>query len=138
VQVNAYASALITFSLFEACYYCEIIRAGVVSIPRGQQSAARALGLTRIQILKLVILPQAVRKTAPLLILQAIVLFQDVSLVYVLSLTDFVGAATQIGQQQNNIAPMYLFVALVYFAVCFLATQGVRGLQSRLAPGAVG
>ncbi len=136
VQVNAYASALITFSLFEACYYCEIIRGGVLSIPRGQAFAARALGLTRIQVLQSVILPQALRKTAPVLILQAIVLFQDVSLVYVLSLTDFVGAATQIGQQENNIAPMYLFVALVYFAVCFLGTRGVRGFQNRLAAGA--
>jgi glutamate/aspartate transport system permease protein len=135
VQVNAYASALITFSLFEACYYCEIIRAGVLSIPGGQQAAARALGLTRIQMLKSVILPQAVRKTTPLLILQAIVLFQDVSLVYVLSLTDFVGAATQIAQQENDIAPMYLFVAVVYFVVCFVATQGVRGLQNRLTAG---
>ena len=135
VQVNAHASAFITFSLFEACYYCEIIRAGVLGIPGGQELAARALGLTRIQMLKSFVLPQAIRKTAPMLILQAIVLFQDVSLVYVLSLTDFVGAATQIAEQQNDIAPMYLFVALVYFVLCFIATRGVRGLQDRLAAG---
>jgi glutamate/aspartate transport system permease protein len=133
VQVNAYVSALITFSLFEACYYCEIIRAGVLSVARGQDLAAKALGLTGIQVLKSVVLPQAMRNTGPILILQAIVLFQDVSLVYVLSLTDFVGAATQIAQQQNNLVPLYLFVALVYLVACFLSTQGVRSLQSRLA-----
>ncbi|HWJ36737.1 MAG TPA: amino acid ABC transporter permease [Steroidobacteraceae bacterium] len=133
VQVNAYVSALITFSLFEACYYCEIIRAGVLSVARGQEFAAKALGLTGIQVLKSVVLPQAMRNTGPILILQAIVLFQDVSLVYVLSLTDFVGAATQIAQQQNNLVPLYLFVALVYLVACFLSTQGVRSLQSRLA-----
>jgi glutamate/aspartate transport system permease protein len=133
VQVNAYVSALVTFSLFEACYYCEIIRAGVLAIPSGQASAARALGLNGAEVLMSVILSQAVRHTAPLLILQAIVLFQDVSLVYVLSLTDFVGAATQIAQQQNSIVEMYVFVALVYFVACFLCTHGVRRLQHRLA-----
>ena len=134
VQVNAYVSALITFSLFEACYYCEIIRAGVLGVARGQEFAAKALGLTGMQVLKSVVLPQAMRNTGPILILQAIVLFQDVSLVYVLSLTDFVGAATQIAQQQNDMVPMYLFVALVYLLVCFVSTQGVRRLQMRLAP----
>jgi glutamate/aspartate transport system permease protein len=133
VQVNAFASAFVTFSLFEACYYCEIVRAGVLAVPNGQASAARALGLNGAQILASVILPQAVRHTAPILILQAIVLFQDVSLVYVLSLTDFVGAATQIAQQQNSVVEMYVFVALVYFITCFLCTRGVRRLQHRLA-----
>jgi glutamate/aspartate transport system permease protein len=80
-----------------------------------------------------VVLPQAFRSVAPVLILQAIVLFQDVSLVYVLSMTDFLGAATQIGQQQNRLVEMYLFVAAVYFLVCFLSTKGVRHLQKRLA-----
>ncbi len=133
VQVNAYASALVTFSLFEACYYCEIIRAGVLAVPNGQAFAARALGLSGVQVFVSVILPQAIRHTSPILILQAVVLFQDVSLVYVLSLTDFVGAATQIAQQQDSIVEMYVFVALVYFIVCFLCTKGVRRLQNRLA-----
>jgi glutamate/aspartate transport system permease protein len=133
VQVNAYASALVTFSLFEACYYCEIIRSGVLGIAGGQEAAARALGLTSLQVLRFVVLPQAFRRTAPILILQAIVLFQDVSLVYVLSLTDFVGAAVQIAQQQNRIVEMYLFVALVYFVICFVSTKGARRLQHRLA-----
>jgi glutamate/aspartate transport system permease protein len=135
VPVNAYASALLTFSIFEACYYCEIIRAGILNVPPGQQLAAKALGLTGIQVLKSVVLPQAVRNTAPILILQAIVLFQDVSLVYVLSLTDFISAATQIAQQQNNIVQMYGFVALVYLVICFLSTQGVLRLQNRLGSG---
>jgi len=135
LPVDAYASALITFSLFEACYYCEIIRAGVLGVPRGQEAAARALGLTGIQVLTSVVLPQATRNTAPILILQAVVLFQDISLVYVLSLTDFVGAATQIAQQQNDLVEMYLFVALIYLVICFVSTQGVRRLQIRLATG---
>lgn len=133
VQVSAVTSAFVTFSLFEACYYCEIVRAGVLAVPRAQSAAARALGLTEIQVLIKVVLPQAFRSVAPILILQAIVLFQDVSLVYVLSLTDFLGAATQLGQQQNRLVEMYIFVAIVYFVVCFLSIRGVHRLQKRLS-----
>ncbi|MBO0201321.1 ABC transporter permease subunit, partial [Vibrio alginolyticus] len=77
------------FSLFEAAYYSEIIRAGIQSISRGQASAALALGMTHMQTMRLVILPQAFKAMIPLLLTQGIVLFQDSSLVYVLSLTDF-------------------------------------------------
>jgi glutamate/aspartate transport system permease protein len=133
LPVDAYASSLITFSLFEACYYCEIIRAGVLGVPPGQQSAAHALGLTDIQALMSVVLPQAIRNASPILILQAVVLFQDISLVYVLSLTDFVGAATQIAQQQDDLVEMYLFVALIYLVICFVSTQGARRLQTCIA-----
>lgn len=82
-------SAMIAFSMFEAAYYSEIIRAGIQSISRGQSSAALALGMTHWQSMKLVILPQAFRAMVPLLLTQGIVLFQDTSLVYVLSLADF-------------------------------------------------
>jgi glutamate/aspartate transport system permease protein len=131
VQINAFTSALITFTIFEACYYCEILRAGISAVPKGQQAAAKAMGLTYVQTLRLVIIPQAIKNVLPILLLQAIVLFQDISLVYVLSLTDFVHAATQIGQQQNQLVEVYLFVALVYFAVCFLATRAVALIQRR-------
>lgn len=72
--------------MFEAAYYSEIIRAGIQSISRGQSSAALALGMTHWQSMKLIILPQAFRAMVPLLLTQGIVLFQDTSLVYVLSL----------------------------------------------------
>jgi glutamate/aspartate transport system permease protein len=70
-------SALIAFSLFEAAYYAEIIRAGIQSVPKGQVSAAQALGMTYGQSMRLVILPQAFRNMVPLLLTQGIVLFQD-------------------------------------------------------------
>lgn len=132
VAVGAFASALATFTLFEACYYCEIIRAGIRAVPAGQVQAALALGLTRRQAMTGVVLPQAFRAMVPALLTQTIVLFQDVSLVYVLSATDFVGAASQVAHRDGRLVEMYLFVALVYFIACFALSRLVRRLQARI------
>jgi glutamate/aspartate transport system permease protein len=126
-------SALIAFTLFEAAFYCEIIRAGIQSIPRGQVAAAYALGMSYRQAMQHVILPQALRNMVPLLLTQSIILFQDISLVYVIGLSDFLGAAAKIGQRDGRLVELYLFVALVYFLLCLAASQLVRRLQRRLA-----
>ena len=94
VKVGAFSSALITFIMFEAAYYCEIMRSGIQSIPRGQVWAGQALGMNYRQTMGSIVLPQAFRNMIPVLLTQTIVLFQDVSLVYVLSIPDFVGAAS--------------------------------------------
>ena len=91
----ARSPAVITFTLFEAAYFCEIMRAGIQSISRGQVSAGLALGLSPWQGMRYVVLPQAFRNMIPALLTRVIILFQDTSLVYVLSLTDFLGAALQ-------------------------------------------
>lgn len=133
VKVGALSSSLITFILFEAAYYCEIMRAGIQSIPRGQMAAAYALGMNYRQAMQHVVLPQAFRNMLPVLLTQTIVLFQDVSLVYVLSITDFVGAASKIAQRDGRLVEMYLFVALVYFVLSFGMSRLVKRLQQRLA-----
>ena len=94
-QIGAERTAIITFVMFEAAYFCEIMRAGIQSIPRGQVNSAYALGLTYGQAMRLVILPQAFRNMIPVLLTQTIILFQDTSLVYVISATDFTGAASR-------------------------------------------
>lgn len=133
ISVGAFTSALITFTLFEAAFFSEIMRAGIQSIPRGQTSAAQALGLTYGQTMRTVILPQAFRNMLPLLLTQTIVLFQDTSLVYVISLTDFMGAAAKVAQRDGRLVEMYVFAALVYLAICFTASFLVRRLQRRVA-----
>ena len=133
LAVGGFTSALITFTLFEAAYYCEIMRAGIQSIPRGQVAAGQALGLNYFQVMGNVILPQAFRNMMPVLLTQTIVLFQDTSLVYVLSLTDFMGAAAKVAQRDGRLVEMYLFAALVYFVLCFGASRLVRRLQNRMA-----
>lgn len=133
VQVGAFSSCLITFVLFEAAYYCEIMRSGIQSIPRGQISAAQALGMNYWQSMGNVVLPQAFRNMIPVLLTQTIVLFQDVSLVYVLSITDFVGAASKVAQRDGRLVEMYSFVAVVYFILCFGLSSLVKKLQEKVA-----
>jgi glutamate/aspartate transport system permease protein len=133
IQLGADRSAYITFILFEAAYFCEIIRAGIQSIPKGQVYAAYALGLNYRQSMQLVVLPQAFRHMLPILLTQVIVLFQDVSLVSLLNVTDFVGAAVKIAQRDSRVVEMYLFVAIVYFVLCFTLSTLVKRLQNRLA-----
>jgi glutamate/aspartate transport system permease protein len=133
IMVGAFSSSLITFILFEAAYYCEIMRAGIQSIPRGQVSAGYALGMNYWQTMGNVVLPQAFRNMIPVLLTQTIVLFQDVSLVYVLSITDFVGAASKVAQRDGRLVEMYLFVAIVYFVICYALSMLVKRLQLRVA-----
>lgn len=133
IAVGAFMSALVTFTLFEAAYFSEIMRAGIQSIPRGQVSAGYALGLKYWQVMSYVILPQAFRNMLPVLLTQTIILFQDTSLVYVLSITDFLGAASKIAQRDGRLVEMYLFAAVVYFAISFALSQLVRRLQARTA-----
>jgi glutamate/aspartate transport system permease protein len=116
--VGALPSALIAFTLFEAAYYSEIIRAGLQSVRAGQWQAAAASGLRPTQALRFVVLPQALRNMMPVLITQAIVLFQDTSLVYVISLRDFMTSTSIVANRDNRLVEMYLFAALVYFVLC--------------------
>jgi len=133
IQVGAFLSALVTFTLFEAAYFCEIMRAGIQSIPRGQVQAAQALGMSYWTSMSDIILPQAFRNMLPVLLTQTIILFQDTSLVYVISVTDFLGAASKIAQRDGRLVEMYLFAALVYFVISLAASYGVRRLQQRIA-----
>ena len=133
--LGPFHSALIAFTMFEAAYYCEIIRAGIQSVPRGQVHAAYALGLTYGQAMLKVILPQAFRNMVPILLTQGIILFQDTSLVYVVGLTDFMGAASKVAQRDGRLVEMYLFAALVYFLFCFSASHFVKRLQARYSVG---
>ena len=132
-QIGAERTAYITFIMFEAAYFCEIMRAGIQSIPRGQVYSSYALGLTYGQSMRLVILPQAFRNMIPVLLTQTIILFQDTSLVYVISATDFVGAAAKIAQRDSRLVEMYLFVAIVYFVLCYTLSFFVKRLQKRIA-----
>ncbi|AJY11667.1 glutamate/aspartate ABC transporter permease GltK [Burkholderia dolosa] len=126
------ASAMVAFSLFEAAYYSEIIRAGIQSVPRGQVNAAFALGMNYAQAMRLVILPQAFRAMVPLLLTQAIVLFQDTSLVYVISLADFFRTAANIGDRDGTTVEMVLFAGACYFVICSVASAVVKGLQKKV------
>ncbi|CDF86181.1 Glutamate/aspartate transport system permease protein gltK [Pseudomonas knackmussii B13] len=131
--VGAFASCLVAFVMFEAAYFCEIVRAGIQSIPKGQMGAAQALGMTYGQCMRLIILPQAFRKMTPLLLQQSIILFQDTSLVYTVGLMDFLNAARSRGDITGQPHEFLIFAGLVYFLVSFSASLAVKRLQKRFA-----
>ncbi|MEO8143456.1 MAG: amino acid ABC transporter permease [Betaproteobacteria bacterium] len=133
IPIGAFYSALITFTMFEAAYYCEIMRAGIQSIARGQVWAGYALGLNYWQTMGRIVLPQAFRNMLPVLLTQTIVLFQDTSLVYVISATDFLGAAAKVANRDYRLVEMYTFVAVVYFVISFGLSSLVKNLQARIA-----
>lgn len=133
IQVGAFASCLITFVMFEAAYYCEIMRSGIQSIPRGQIWAGYAMGMNYWQTMAHIVLPQAFRNMIPVLLTQTIVLFQDVSLVSILSIADFFGSAGKIAQRDGRLVEMYSFAAVVYFILCFTLSQLVKRLQAKVA-----
>jgi glutamate/aspartate transport system permease protein len=132
-EVGAFQSVLTAFIMFEAAYYCEIMRAGIQSVRMGQASAGQALGLTYAQNMRYVVLPQAFRNMIPILMSQAIVLFQDTALVYVVGLSDFLYSADIIANSENRLMEMYVTVAIVYFAVCSWGQFQVGKLQKRFA-----
>ena len=119
IKVGAFMSAVITFTMFEAAYYCEIMRAGIQSIARGQVWSGYALGLNYWQTMGTIVLPQAFRNMLPVLLTQTIILFQDTSLVYVISATDFLGAAAKVANRDYRLVEMYTFVAVVYFIISY-------------------
>ncbi len=133
VKVGSWTSCVITFIMFEAAYYCEIMRAGIQSIARGQVWAGYALGLNYWLTMGKIVLPQAFRNMLPVLLTQTIILFQDTSLVYVISATDFLGAAAKVANRDYRLVEMYSFVAVVYFIISFGLSTLVKKLQERIA-----
>jgi glutamate/aspartate transport system permease protein len=131
--MGAETSALVTFTAFEAAFFCEIMRAGIQGIPKGQVAAGQAMGFTYSQVMRFVVLPQAFRNMLPVLLTQTIVLFQDTSLVYAIGAKDMLKAAEVAGKNYNRPVEMIIFVAIVYFSLSFALSYVVKRLQKRIA-----
>ena len=129
--VGGFYSVLVAFVLFEAAYYCEIMRAGIQSVRQGQIYAGQALGLTYQQNMRYIVLPQAFRNMIPILMTQAIILFQDTSLVYVVGIKDFLVSADLVANRENRILEMFTTVAIVYFIICLSGSLFIRRLQEK-------
>ena len=131
--LGAEMSAIITFTLFEAAYYSEIMRAGIQSVSRGQVAAGYALGMSYGQTMSLVVLPQAFRNMLPVLLTQTIILFQDTSLVYAIGAYDLLKGFEVAGKNFNRPVETYLVAAVLYFVISFSLSMLVRKLQQRIA-----
>ncbi len=132
-SLGAELSAIITFTVFEAAYYSEIMRAGIQSVPKGQVNAGYAVGMTYRQCMQLIVLPQAFRNMLPVLLTQTIILFQDTSLVYAIGAYDLLKGFEVAGKNFNRPVEAYLFAAVVYFVICFSLSMLVRRLQKKIA-----
>jgi glutamate/aspartate transport system permease protein len=130
--IGAELSAIITFTLFEAAYYSEIMRAGIQSVPKGQVHAGYAMGMTYSQTTQLIVLPQAFRNMLPVLLTQTIILFQDTSLVYAIGAYDLLKGFETVGRNFNRPVETTLVSAVVYLVICFSLSYMVRRLQKKI------
>ena len=129
-----YWVALTAFVIFEGAYIGEIIRAGIQSVPKGQADAATASGLSYLQTMGNVILPQAIRNMIPSLVTQFIVLFKDTSLASIIGMMDLTKAAQTVSERELRPFEMYLFIAVIYWAFTYSMSRFSRWLEVRMSP----
>jgi polar amino acid transport system permease protein len=129
VNIPAHVAAMTVLSLYGGAFYAEIVRGSIESIHRGQWDAARALGLTRWQLLRLVILPQALKPMIAPYVNQSVTQLKNTSLVSVIAVPDLVYNATLINADTYRPLEVYTVVALIYFAILFPATLVARRLE---------
>ncbi|MBC7464874.1 MAG: amino acid ABC transporter permease [Bdellovibrio sp.] len=130
--IGVQLSAFITFTVFQAAYFAEIVRAGVGSVASGQMNAGYALGLTYAQSMRYIILPQAFRNMLPVFMTQSIVLFQDTSLVYAIGAYDLLKGFEVAGKNFNRPTETYLIAAVLYFVICFTVSRLALRVQKRI------
>src|SRR5262245_24635349 len=128
-----YSIALTAFVIFEAAYLAEIVRAGILSVPRGQIEAATATGLSYGPMMRHVILPQALRNMIPALVTQFIVLFKDTSLASIIGYVDLTKAAQIVNNREIRPFELYLFIAVIYWLCSYSMSKYARHLEVRLA-----
>jgi polar amino acid transport system permease protein len=132
--VSGFSTMLATLVIYEAAYLAEIVRAGIESLPRGQMEAARAVGLTYLQAMRKVVLPQAIYNMVPAMLSQFVSTIKETSLGYVISVNELTFAASQVNSTLlTKPFPVYAVLAAIYFLLCFSLTQAARHLERRVA-----
>ncbi|MFA5550399.1 MAG: amino acid ABC transporter permease [Trueperaceae bacterium] len=141
-SLPAIMRAYVAITLFSAAYMAENVRGGLQAVPRGQSEAARALGLSGWQTTQLIVLPQALRAVIPAIVGQAIGLFKDTSLVFIVGLVDFFKVADLVSVQPESLLvtggvklEVFLFVAIIYFFFAYRMSIASRQLEKQLGVG---
>lgn len=132
VELDAYSAGIISLSNLAACFICEIVYAGIRSVPKGQSEAAQALGLSRIKTLRLIIVPQAMRIILPPLIGQYVLIIKDTSVVSVIGLTDLTRVGWLVVQRVPNGLLVFAIIGIGYFVICYPLIRGARYLEKRM------
>jgi polar amino acid transport system permease protein len=133
IDIPAHVAAVLVLSLYTGAFYAEIIRGGVNSIERGQWDAARAIGMRRRQVMRHVILPQAVKRMIPPFMNQSIIQLKNTSLVSTIAVADLLYQGTIITAATYRPLEVYTMVAIIYFLVLFPMTLAAQQVERRLA-----
>jgi len=133
IDIPAHVAAVLVLSLYTGAFYAEIIRGGVNSIERGQWDAARAIGMRRRQVMRHVILPQAVKRMIPPFMNQSIIQLKNTSLVSTIAVADLLYQGTIITAATYRPLEVYTLVAIIYFLVLFPLTLAAQQVERRLA-----
>ena len=133
IDIPATVAATLVLSLYTGAFYAEIVRGGVNSIERGQWDAARAIGMRRGQLMRHIILPQAVKRMIPPFMNQSIIQLKNTSLVSTIAVADLLYQGTIITAATYRPLEVYTMVAVLYFAVLFPLTLGVQVIERHLA-----
>jgi His/Glu/Gln/Arg/opine family amino acid ABC transporter permease subunit len=129
---SAYTAALIALAAFEVAYFTELVRAGLQSISSGQRDAALATGLKPSQAMRLVILPQALRRMLPSLLSQSIIAFQDSTIASVIGVSDVFAMTNIISAREQRPIELYTALAAIFFVLCYGLSRLVRALEARV------
>jgi polar amino acid transport system permease protein len=133
VPINGFTAAVIGLSLNAGAFCAEIFRGGILAVPRGQSEAALASGMTYLQTMRYVVLPQIVRSSLPPLMGQQISLVKDTSLASLISFQELMLMTQSIIDRTHRIFELYIGAAAVYFVICYPLSQLVRTVEKRLA-----
>ena len=132
--VSGFSTMLVTMALYQGSYIAEILRAGIEGLPKGQTEASRALGLSYMQTMRKVVLPQALFNMLPSMLSQFVSTIKETSLGYVISVNEVTFAASQVnGMLLTKPFPVFAVLAVIYFVLCFALTQMARHLERRVA-----
>ena len=126
-----FVAGLICLSLFEGAYITEIVRAGIQSIPRGQWEAGKSMGLSGFDVMRNVILPQAVSRIMPPLANQFIILIKDSSIVSLISIQELTFMAVEVGVSTSRVFEVWILTAVMYFVICYACVIVFNWLERR-------
>jgi glutamate/aspartate transport system permease protein len=126
---SAYLAAQLALAAFEVAYFTEIIRAGLQSVSVGQRNAGLATGLTRGQVTRLIILPQALRRMTPSLLTQGLIAFQDSTIASVISVPDVLQTTTVINAREQDPVTLYATLAATFFVICYAVSRTIGRIE---------
>jgi len=133
LELSATAAATLCLTLYGGAFYSEIVRGGIISIDSGQTEAGKALGMTRLQLLRRIVLPQAFKKMVPPLMNQSIMQLKNTSLLSVLAVPDLLYQGQVIAHDTYRPLELYTFIAIAYFAVLLPVTIWAKRMEYGVA-----